>query len=87
MAFAQTATIKPVFDSAVSILEVLTEDDQRKVLDFSLGLLEDDEDNPFKPKSEEELFERIDHSIEQANLGMLLDADEVLDEVMVELGV
>ncbi|MBR1892450.1 MAG: hypothetical protein IJ815_02820 [Lachnospiraceae bacterium] len=87
MAFAQTDTIKPVFDSAVSILEVLTEDNQRKVLDFSLGLLKDDEDNPFKPKSEEELFERIDHSIEQANLGMLLDADEVLDEVMVELGV
>jgi hypothetical protein len=86
MALAQIDETGPVFDSAVAILKVLPEDSQRKVLDFSVGLLQRENDNPFRPKSEDELFEKIDHSIKQADSGMLMDADDALDEVMEELG-
>ena len=75
-------------DSVISVLKLLSEDSQKKVLNFTIELLEDDvgEDNPFKPKSEKELFERIDHSLAQADAGELTDADEAYDEVMAELG-
>ena len=85
MALAQIDSTRPVFDSTVSILEVPTEDSQRKVLNFSVELLENEEDNPFRFKTEAELFEKIDHSIAQADAGVLVDADEAVDEIMAEL--
>ena len=76
-----------VFESAVSVLELLPRERQRQVLNFSIGLLKEDEGNPFRPKTEQELFERIDHSLAQADSGMLQDADEALEEVMEEIGI
>lgn len=73
------------FDSAVSVLEVLPEEGRKKVLDFSVELLKEEGDNPFRPKPERELMEIIDHSLAQANDGKLQDADEALDEVLAEL--
>ena len=85
MALAQIDSNRAVFDSTVSILEILPEDSQRKVLNFSVRLLESDENNPFRPKTEAELLKKIDHSIAQADAGMLVDADEAVDEIMAEL--
>ena len=85
MAHAQADTLKPVFDSAVSILEVLSEDSQRKVLNFSLGLLEGDEDNPYRFKTESEFIESIDRAIKQADDGEGQDALDALEEVADEL--
>ena len=78
---------RPVFESAISVLNVLSEESQKKVLDFSIGLLKNDADNPYRPKTEAELFERIDHSLAQANAGELQDADEAIEEIMTELGI
>ena len=77
---------KPVYESAISVLKVLSEESQKKVLDFSIGLLKSDADNPYRPLTEEELFERIDHSLAQADAGELQDADEAIKEIMTELG-
>ena len=52
----------------------------RKCYNFGTG------NNPFRPKTEAELFDRIDHSLAQADEGMLIDADEAVDDVMSELG-
>ena len=54
-------------------------------MNFSIGLLENDTENPFRPKSEKELFERIDHSVAQADAGKLQEAEEALDDVISEL--
>ncbi|MBP0961837.1 MAG: hypothetical protein J5864_06800 [Oscillospiraceae bacterium] len=35
---------------------------------------------PFMPQTEEQLLERIDRSLAQADAGMCIDADEVIDE-------
>ncbi len=43
-------------------------------------------DSPFRPKTEDELFERIDRSLAQADAGELQDADEAIDEVVADLG-
>ena len=42
--------------------------------------------NPFRPKTEDELFDKIDKSIAQADAGELQDADEAIDEVVADLG-
>ena len=42
-------------------------------------------ENPFRLKSEKELFERIDHSVAQADAGELQEAEEALDDVISEL--
>ena len=99
MSFAHMATIREIrkndadkkdkgdtLSSAVSVLELLPEDGRKKVLNFSIELLKDDEDNPFKPKTKEELFERIDHSLGQINSGENRDVDEVIGKIMAELG-
>ena len=77
---------KPVYETTISVLKVLSEESQKKVLDFSVNLLKSDRDNPFSPKSEAELFEQIDHSLAQADAGELQDADEAIEEIMAELG-
>ena len=57
----------------------------RKVEAAPMGMCESVEDNPYTPKTESELFEKIDHSIGQADSGILLDAEEAIDEVIKEL--
>ena len=54
-----------------------------RVADISLL---DERNDPFRPKTEAELFDRIEHSLSQADQGMLIDADEAVDEVVSELG-
>ena len=74
-----------IIESAISILEMLSQENQRKVLDFSVGLLDSDAGNPFRAKSEEELFERIDRSLAQIESGESRDADDVIADLMEEL--
>lgn len=85
MALTQLSSNISTIERTVSILEILPVESQRKVLSFSVELLENERDNPFRPKTEDELFERIDHSIAQADAGELLNAGEAVDEVMAEL--
>ena len=39
-------------------------------------------DDPFRHNTEAELFDRTEHSLSQADDGMLIDADEAVDEVI-----
>ena len=43
-------------------------------------------DSPFRPKTEEELLERIDRSLEHTQPEDCFDVDEMCDELIVELG-
>ncbi|MBR3307420.1 MAG: hypothetical protein IKI75_09230 [Lachnospiraceae bacterium] len=45
----------------------------------------ENQDNPFRPKTEEELLEKIDRGVKQADEGMLQDADEAVDEIIRDL--
>ena len=38
----------------------------------------------FMPQTEEQLLERIERSLAQADAGMCIDADEVIDELLAE---
>ena len=62
---------------------------RNETINFSMQLLnselEEDENNPFKPKTKKEILERIDHSLAQAEAGDLQDADEALEEILAEL--
>ncbi len=76
---------RTIFDEAVSVLEILPEENQRKVLNFSINLLEDDEKNPYRPKTEAEFIESIDKAIKQADNGEGQDALEALEEITSEI--
>ena len=78
-------TNKNILKSAVSVIEMLSHENQKKVLNFSVELLETDADSPFRPKTEEELFDRIDRSLAQVESGESRDADEVFDDLIAEL--
>ena len=39
---------------------------------------------PFLPQTEDQLLKRIDRSLAQADVGMCIDADEVIDEMLAE---
>ena len=39
---------------------------------------------PFLPQTEDQLLKRIDRSVAQADAGMCIDADEVIDEMLAE---
>ena len=39
---------------------------------------------PFMPQTEEQLLERIDRSLAQADAGMCINADEVIVELLAE---
>ena len=74
-----------LLDSAMSTTKVLPKDNHMKVLDFSVELLKNDGDNPFKPKSEEELYASIDRGMAQIKNGEVQDALDALDEIVAEL--
>lgn len=76
---------KTMFDSVISILELLPEESQKKVLSFSIALLKE-EDSPFRPKTEEELYEKIDRSMRHLKEGKYRNSEEVEKDLIEEFG-
>ena len=76
------------YNRIISMLPMLT----KKELDI-LGDIADEFSakeciaEEIRPLSENELFERIDHSIAQADAGIGEDADAVIDELMREFSI
>ena len=80
-----------IIQSLISMIEMLSDENRKKLLIFSMELLNDErmadeKDSPFRPKSEGELLERIDRGLAQAKNGEYADVDAVCDEIIVELG-
>lgn len=73
-------------DSAISVLELLTEEGQKKVLNFSIGLLQDEDDNPFKPVTKEEILAELDASEGDIRAGRTKDAHQAMSDIKVRLG-
>ena len=73
---------RPMLDNTIQLLDVLDDNQLQAINAVARAFVTD---SPYRPKSEEELLERIDHSLKQADEGMLQDADEAIDELVAEL--
>ena len=77
---------RPVFDTAVSVLEVLPEENQRRVLDFSIRLLEDETINPPETLANESVIKDIiDSNVYNKNDGVT-DTYQAMKDVRRRLG-
>lgn len=59
---------------------------QKKVLNFSIGLLQDEDDNPFKPVTKEEILAELDASEGDIRAGRTKDAHQAMSDIKVRLG-
>ena len=69
-------------DNTKKMLDVLNDNELSAIQEVAKVFIMD---SPFAPKTEEELFERIDRSIAEADAGELEDADKAIDEVLAEI--
>ena len=74
-------------EAPVSILERMPEQEQNMVLKFVRDLFSPQSVNPFRPLTEQEFLESIDESLAQADVGLVQDADEAIDEISADLGI
>ena len=69
-------------DNTKKMLDVLNENEISAIQGVAKAFIMD---GPFAPKTEEELFQRIDYSIAEADAGKLEEADKAIDDVMAEI--
>ena len=73
------------FESTVSMLRMLSENDLRVIQSVAAAFLEKYE--LFQPQTEAQLLERIDTSVEHAHKGMTRDAGEISKELRAKYGI
>ena len=79
--FERRQTRSEMASVTVSALEFLSEADQKKVLNFTLDLLQVQEENPYKPLTEDEFYKELDESLAQADRSETRDAFESLRNI------
>ena len=76
----------PIFERTVSVLELLPEDSQKKVFDYSIELLKGVDDRQFEPITEEQMLIDLQKSEEQIEQGSVKPFDIALREIREGLG-
>ena len=76
-----------VYEDTVSLLKTLSADQLEAVHSIIVALADVNKWNsPLNITTDEQLWDHIDHSLEQAKAGKGRDADEVIDDLMREFG-
>ena len=76
-----------VYEDTVSLLKTLSADQLEAVHSIIVALADVNKWNsPLNITTDEQLWDHIDHSLEQAKEGKGRDADEVIDDLMREFG-
>ena len=80
-------------DYTYDLLSCLTDDELQAVQQVAIVFINrknthnnPDTIAPFQPQTEEQLFKRIDHSLEQVKAGLCEDLDDVYTEMMSGIG-
>ena len=73
------------YASTVEMMDMMS-DRQLEAMESVARVIVSSADSPFTAKSEEEMFERIDHSLSQIEVGKVSPAKEASQRIRMEYG-